>query len=431
MVAGIFSVFQVTLAADQSVNLQSLVDQAKPGDTITVPAGAYQGPLQINKPLKLIADQEVLIHGNGDAPILTIQADHVLIAGIHFVDERARDPKEGTVLVKGKDNVLKEVTIRTNGTGVQLREANRNLLDGVQVQGLTDARGETGSVMRGNGIDLWESYSNQIINSSVDNMYDGIYLENSSDNLIRSNVAKNSRYGYHLMFTKNNTIEENVGFHNVTGAMVMGSEQVKVQHNQFAKQNENVNSQGILLFDVKKTAIQANEVEGNRIGIYIESSSDNQILNNVLTRNFIGIQMIDAYSNELEGNEFVSNVIQAQAESSSDNRVQANYWDDMQGIDRTGSGRSDLAYQMNPFYITLTNDVKAFQIFFGSPGMEFLESLFNNPTDSWLKDRSPLMKPPALQGQVDQGVGYSALWFGLVLLVVSLLCIYNWGIVRK
>jgi nitrous oxidase accessory protein len=421
----------VVQAVEPNTELQMLIDQSKPGDTIHIPPGTYQGPVQVNKPLKLIADQDVVVHGQGDAPVLTIQSDQVTITGWHLVDERPRDPKEATLIVNGNDNVIEQVTIRTNGTGIQLREANRNLIDGVQVVGLTAARGESGSIMRGNGIDLWESYNNRITNSLIDNMYDGIYLENSSDNLIRHNEARNSRYGYHLMFTKNNVIEDNVGVHNVTGAMVMGSEGVRLQNNAFAKQSENVNSQGILLFDVKQTIANNNRVEGNRVGLYVEASSQNQILDNVLHHNFIGIQMIDSSSNELTGNEFVSNVIQAQAEASSNNKVEFNYWDDMQGIDLSGSGRSDLAYQINPFYISLTNDVKAFQIFFGSPGMEFLESLFYNPTDSWLKDSSPLMAPPTAQGQWKRTVDYRASWLGLFLLAVSLICIYRWGVAKQ
>lgn len=428
---GLFYGHSGAQAAETNTALQMLIDQAKPGDTITIPSGNYQGPIQVDKPLKLIADSEVFVHGQGDAPVLTIQSDQVTISGLHFVDDRKRDPKEATLFVKGNDHVIEQVTIRTYGTGIQLREANRNLLDGVQVAGLTAARGENGSVMRGNGIDLWESYNNRITNSSINNMYDGIYLENSNDNLVSHNETRNSRYGYHLMFTKNNVIEDNVGFHNVTGAMVMSSESVRVQNNSFAKQSENVNSQGILLFDVKETIVSNNRVDGNRVGFYVEASSQNQMLGNVLNHNFIGIQMIDSSDNELTGNEFVSNVIQAQAEASSNNQVEANYWDDMQGIDRSGSGRSDLAYQINPFYITLTNDVKAFQIFFGSPGMEFLESLFYNPSDSWLKDSSPLMKPPTAQGQIKQVVDYRALWSGLFLLLVSMFCIYNWGVIRK
>lgn len=428
---GYLSLSSGVQAADQSTSLQQWIDQSEPGVTLKVPSGTYQGPVTVNKPLKLLADKDVILQGDGDEPLLTIQSDHVSINGLQLVDERDRDPKEATVLVMGSDNVISQVSIRTNGTGIQLREASRNTLDNVNIEGLTSAKGIDGSVMRGNGIDLWESYSNQIVNSYIDNMYDAIYLENSNDNQIRHNEARNSRYGYHLMFTKNNVIEDNVGFHNVTGAMVMGSESIRVQNNNFAKQNENVNSQGILLFDVKQTVAKNNRVEGNRVGLYVESSSDNRILDNELTLNFIGIQMIDSSNNELTGNEFISNVIQAQAEASSDNKVEANYWDDMQGIDLTGAGRSDIAYQINPFYITLTNEVKAFQLFFGSPGMEFLESLFYNPNESWLKDSSPLMQSHIAKGAESGASDPSALWLGAILLLLSVFAIYKWGVIQK
>lgn len=418
-------------AADPPADLQSLIDDAASGEVVTIPAGTYQGPLAIKKPLTLITDGEVTINGAGTDPVITVEADHVSIEGLQIVDERERKPRDPTVLMTGSDHVLRDISIRTNGTGVLLQEANCNLIDRVVVEGLTSAQGITGTTMRGNGVDLRKSHDNEIVSSKVINMFDAFYVEESNGNLVHQNEAQDSRYGYHLMFTENNVLSDNTGNHNVTGAMVMGSKGSIIRNNAFSKQSENVNSQGILLFDETQAIVENNRVEGNRVGIYIESSSDNRFSGNELIRNFIGIQMIESSNNELSHNDFLANVIQAQATDSADNQMSENFWDDLQGVDLTGTGRSDLSYQINPFYITLTGELPQFQMFFGSPGMNFLESLFHHPNDSWLQDRSPLMQPHGYTFETGQDQGRNVIWLGGVLLFISILVIIKMGVIKK
>lgn len=418
-------------AADPPADLQMLIDHAALGDVVTIPAGTYQGPLIVKKPLSLIADGKVTINGAGTDPVITVEADHVSIKGLQIVDERERKPRDPTVLLTGSDHVLRDISIRTNGTGVLLQDASRNRIEGVVIEGLTPAQGITGTTMRGNGVDLRKSHDNEIVSSKVINMFDAFYVEESHRNLVHQNEAQDSRYGYHLMFTENNVLSDNIGNHNVTGAMVMGSKGSIIRNNAFSKQSENVNSQGILLFDETQAVVENNRIEGNRVGIYVESSSDNSFSSNELIRNFIGIQMIKSSNNELYRNDFLANVIQAQATDSADNQMSENFWDDLQGVDLAGTGRSDLSYQINPFYITLTGELPQFQVFFGSPGMTFLESLFHHPNDSWLQDRSPLMQPYGYTLETGQGQDRHVLWLGTVLLIVSVFVIFKMGVIRK
>lgn len=66
----------------------------------------------------------------------------------------------------------------------------------------------------------------------------------------------------------------------------MGVDDAVVTGNQFVKQSENVNSQGLLLFDVHTSRVDDNIVEGNRVGFYMEDSSDNVLSNNRVLRNY-------------------------------------------------------------------------------------------------------------------------------------------------
>lgn len=390
--------------------LQQLVDQAQPGDTVRVPAGRYQGPVVVDKPIHLegsssgssTSSDEVVIVNPEKGPVLELRSEGASLTGLTIKDSR-NDPDSVALFIRGSGNRISGLHIETMGYGVRLEDANRNLLEELTIQGLTESGEEASQEEepseRGNGIDLRGSGGNVMKGNTISNMFDGIYIEKGDANRIESNTVTHSRYGYHLMFSKNTLVQDNVGSRNVTGAMIMSDEGSVVTGNDFAKQSENATAQGILLFDVKGSSIENNRVEGNRVGLYAQGITDNRIRNNRFYRNFVGIQMMGAKSNRIEGNEFIANVVQAQATAGEGNRVGFNYWDDHEGLDLQGDGVSDLPYQGNPFFLSLTEQTPAYQIFFGSPGMTLLEGLFQSTEQAVFSDEAPWMKPelPELQ----------------------------------
>ncbi|GIP40437.1 NosD protein [Paenibacillus sp. J31TS4] len=414
------------------VPLQPLLDRAAAGSTVTLPAGSYAGPAVIAKPLTLRMEPGGELLHDGEEPAITLQADGIVLEGLTVTD-RQTDPEIPAVLVASSGNKLRSLTIHTSAGGVYLRQADRNELTGIRIDGPAfPGRGNPVFSQRGNGIDLFESHRNTIAGSRIERMHDGIYVESSDANRLERNEVNRSRYGYHFMFAEGAALTDNTGAYNVTGAMLMGVQDGEVLRNRFAKQTENVNSQGLLLFDVKRTVVKDNRVEGNRVGFYVEQTEETEMTGNEVARNFIGLQLLDSTRNTLSGNAFVSNVIQAQATGSPDNRSDGNYWDNAQGLDRTGSGVSDLSYEVNPFFLNLTKSVPAFQVLFQSPGMPFLEQLFRSGTDEWLKDNAPLMKPPtAVSAEAPGNAREPAVfWTGMLLLAVSFISIYQWGVKR-
>lgn len=411
--------------------LQPLIDQTEPGEKLLLQPGKYQGPVMIDKPIQLDGKGKAILYSGGDLSVFHIRANQVEITGLQIVDERD-SAQDATIVLEGSYNRLKQLAIRTRGSGIQLREAHGNQLTDIHVEGLlSDAEKNTSFSKRGNGIDLWGSHDNMISSCSISNMQDGIYMESSESNRMENNYVSDSRYGYHVMFTKDIVIADNEGERNVTGAMVMGAEHTQVIRNRFFKQSENVNSQGLLLYDAKSTLVSDNHLEGNRVGIYVELSSGNQIRNNSVVQNFIGLQMIGSEKNDIKHNKFISNVVQAQAQLSRNNEVKENYWDDAQRIDLQGDQKSDLSYQVNPFFLSLTNPVPPFQLFFQSPGMMFLEGLFQGNSDQWMNDLSPLMQPnlDVLQNET-KSQSMLLLLISSILLITSIFSI-SWGALKK
>jgi nitrous oxidase accessory protein len=240
--------------------------------------------------------------------------------------------------------------------------------------------------------------------------------------------VQQSRYGFHFMGTSDTLLADNTGSENVTGAMLMETTRATVKNNQFYKQKENPNSQGILVYDVTDSQLHGNWIEGNRVGLYLEKSSGVDVRNNRLLLNFIGMQVKAASGNTLTANQFVSNVIQAQAQDSNTESFAGNYWDNLQTLDTDGDKRGDLPYEMNPFYLALTDAVPAYQLFFQAPGFVFLENLFSNGTGTSIRDEMPLLASPADSASAQaSGRSWGAGIIGALLLAGSIYMMYTGG----
>jgi len=406
----------------------------------------------VTKPLTLQASGEVVLSTATDEPVLTIDSNQVILRGLKLQDKRINQPL-ATLVIQGNQNLVEQVEIDTMGTGIQLRDSSFNELRHIRVTGhvldpnetaadighdhsahmqLTQPQQNAGvKAKKGNGIDLRQSHQNRLFDNQIINAFDGLYLENSHENLLEQNQVEKSRYGIHLMGTSKTQVLENEGSGNITGAMLMDTSSATVRNNRFLKQKGNPNSQGILLYSVTDSLLEGNHIEGNRVGLYVENSRGNEILNNQLMLNFIGMQVKDSADNQLASNAFISNVIQAQAQDSHADSFDGNYWDNLQALDVDGDERSDLSYEMNPFFLALTDAVPPYQLFFQSPGFVFLESLFASGSVQ-VRDTSPLMTPLPSDDQESspESSRTQTGMLGALLLIISLTFIYI-GVKRR
>lgn len=415
-------------ATTEAIPLQPLIDATPAGQTLVLSGDrVYTGPAVVSAAITISSDGESIVKNGSDRPALTLAADGIVLKGI-AVQESRTDPKKPAILVQSDGNRLEQLRIRSQGGGIFLRKANDNLILDSRIEGAHPDDPAEPYSRRGNGIDLLASARNVIEGNTIVHVHDGVYAESSNDTRVRGNVATDSRYGYHFMFSAKPELADNIGEGNVTGGMVMGVEGAVVKGNRFEKQTENVNSQGILLFDVHRSEISGNRVVGNRVGLYIEQSTENHLADNVIVQNFIGMQMIQSSSNRLLNSLFAANVNQAQSTDSKDNELKGNYWDDFEALDANGDGLSDLSYEIDPFFLRLTEDIDAFQIFFQSPGLPFLAQMFHADTANWLKDPSPLLHPPFESPETDASLSGRWTWLpgALLLLAVSTI-LYRWG----
>lgn len=372
-------------------SLQVIIDRAKPGDQVMLTEPAYAGPVVITKRLTLTGGVGTTLFNDQAQSSLVIQVEGVVVEQL-TIRHLAFGEKEAAVLVQADQVTLRELTIRTRGSGIMLRNAKRGIVENNRIT-WDSMQKATAMAQKGNGIDLYKSSESRIVGNQIASVRDGIYLDNSKNLTILDNHISGSRYAIHCMYIDGTQLIGNTSEYNVTGAMIMGVRDVRVEGNTFTKQKDNVNSQGILLFDVQDSVLTRNEIEGNRVGLYLEGAFRNQLEHNTILRNFVGIQFVDSQDNRLAYNDFVANVIEAEAMDSEQNQLQYNYWDSAEGLDVNQDGVSDLPYAINPFYQRLVAATPAYQLFFQSPGMRFLSSMYEGDRTGWTTDPSPQMKP--------------------------------------
>jgi nitrous oxidase accessory protein len=329
--------------------------------------------------------------------------------------------ERATVTVAGHRAIIEDLKIATGADGIAAKDADDGIVRRSEIDWIPE--GVT-MASKGNGIDLYNSHRWRMEDNIIRDVHDGIYMEQSDDGSVIGNRIERSRYGIHCMYTARSLLRDNEGHANVTGAMVMTAREAEVTGNVFTKQNENVHSQGILLFDAHDSLFESNVVEGNRAGLYVEESTGNRFMNNRVAYNFVGLQLLNAEKNVFAGNLFQGNVADAEARGSSDNDISGNYWDGHSGIDADGDGYSDMTYAINPFFQGLTQKRAAFQLLFQSPGMAFLEGLYGTNRDDWSTDSKPLMAPPlddASSGSSDDAQATVYISLALLALVVTVL----------
>ncbi|WP_160044835.1 MULTISPECIES: right-handed parallel beta-helix repeat-containing protein [Paenibacillus] len=407
-------------AASAAVPLQPIVDQARTGETIRLASGTYLGPVIIRKSVTIEGDGAATIINDSANSAISVEADGTRLSGLMIKHQGEGDT--AGVEVHARSVQLERLKINTRGHGMMLRDANDAVIRNNDIASFAETAAHPEE--KGNGIDLYNAQNNNIMNNKIAYMRDAIYMENGRNETVQGNRVSYSRYGIHLMYIDDSQVADNTGEFNFTGAMVMVVSNTSISGNAFRMQKGNVNSQGILLYDVRQSRIERNVLEGNRVGIYMENAAENRLTDNDLIRNFVGIQMFRSDRNEMKHNAFVANVIEASEKESGSNRLTGNYWDSFQGLDLTNDGISELPFSVRPFYQNVIAGNSAYQLFFQSPGMNFLSEMFSGGVQA-AKDDAPLMKldiqEAAARGRTGDNVAVAAVGFVLLAAAISII----------
>ncbi|WP_419592771.1 right-handed parallel beta-helix repeat-containing protein, partial [Thiolapillus sp.] len=198
--------------------LQLYVEITPEGGTLKPPPGEYSGPVVIRKRITLDGGGKVTVNGGGSGSILTIEADGVVVRGLHLSHSGdSHDQVDAGILIKANDTVVQDNIIDDSLFGIHLSSAHGN-----QVIGNRISSKDRDVTLRGDGIRLWYSHENLIKDNVLDHTRDMVF-SNSRENRIIGNRMTNSRISMELVFSPENEIRGNTFIDNYNGITVIYS----------------------------------------------------------------------------------------------------------------------------------------------------------------------------------------------------------------
>jgi nitrous oxidase accessory protein len=385
-------------APHEASPLQAIVDRAAPGSTVVVPAGTYVGDLVVDRPLKLVGEGRPLLVGSRAGSVVRVRAADVTVEGFEI------DGREGGDL--GRDSAgihvaatgarIRGCRIRRAIFGVYLREAHDVVVEDCSITGIPGKDpGEKGS-----GIHIWNTDRFVFRGNLIDDVRDGIYVQNATHGLVERNRAGNLRYGLHYMFSDDNVFLDNVFEHGDAGTAIMYSRRIRFERNQFLH-NRGFASVGLLFQTCDDVVAEDNLLADNARGIFLEDSYRNVFRRNVVAESDTALVVYGSCGkNRFEGNSFLANLTPLTLVGKrTDTLFDGNYWSDNDEPDLDGDGRSDRPYRLSNVFDHLRGNLLAADLFaqsFAATAIGVAERTFPVLEQVAALDNSPLARPPAL-----------------------------------
>lgn len=388
--------------AAAAVDLAARMAAAPAGTTIELPAGVYAGPLVIEKPIRLRGARGATIEGDGRSSVVEIRAPDVELAGFvirHSGNDIARD--QAGVFIAAPRATVRDNTIVDCLHGIYVKAATevrlwRNVIRGRAeietvadplVSGLKLAPSELCSTtleqnQRGNGIHLWKSARVDIEENDIRGTRDGMYFSFTKQTQVRRNRVSQVRYGLHYMYSDDNLFEGNTFVDNAAGAALMFSKRITLRGNRFLA-NRSQRAYGLLMHTVDGTTVADNLIEGNTVGLFLESNNGNRIEGNRVVGNYIGLRISDSSdANEFTANRFERNIHPVETTGGNESNRWAlagrgNYWDGELGLDLNRDGIADLPHREVDVFGPWRRAFPAIGLLSGSPGERLVRFLYS------------------------------------------------------
>jgi nitrous oxidase accessory protein len=393
-------VFLYTLAAPAAERrvspgeLQATLVQARPGDTIRLSAGIHPGPITITKPVRLIGEPGAIIEGNGQGSVLILSSDSIRVSNLKVRGSGADlSQDDAVILLYEVRNVVVEYSeVEARAFGIYIRGGGNNRVIGNVVRGdpsLSRSR-------RGNGIHLWRTRHNEILNNRVESVRDGLYFSFAHDNRIQDNEGSQLRYGIHYMYSERNTLFGNRFSECIGGMALMFSRGNRVEENTVARNRDF----GILGLFLERSIVRLNQVSENGRGMFVEDSHSNRFSANHVQRNGVGAYVTaGSEANVFAENRFEGNLVQVYHTHAAANAWseagRGNFWGDYSGFDWNGDGIGDTPYYLQTTASALMARYPVARWFWMTPLVALLDwwdSLLAKSASS-LFDPAPLIRP--------------------------------------
>lgn len=381
--------------------LQPLIDAAPAGSVLSIPAGAYAGPVLIDKPLIVDGNDQVSVDGGGKGSVFVIEGSGITLRNLQLQGSGdSHDSDDSCLNVRGNHHVVENVRIRDCLFGIDLKQANHNTIRGNRISSKDRELG-----VRGDGLRLWYSHHNLIEKNEVVDSRDMVAWY-SNNNIWRGNVGKRSRYSIHFMFAKDNDVEDNAFYDNAVGVYLMYTERVHLRRN-IISHATGAAGMALGFKESSDSDIEDNEIVYCAVGVGSDLSPFEPDTTLRFQRNrfaFNGIAV--RFTSELGGNILTDNVFEGNLTDvvqmgrgvADKNEWRGNYFAEYQGFDRNGDGIGDAPYELYAYADQIWMELPMARFFKTSPVLELLDFLerlapFSSP-ELQLKDPEPRFVKP-------------------------------------
>ncbi|WP_205849538.1 NosD domain-containing protein [Natronorubrum bangense] len=309
------------VVGEDTDTVQAAIDDAPANTTVVVPEGTYEEQLEIDKPLTLVGDGDVVLRGDGNGTVVTVTDERVALQNLELtgvgnvtrsgdeipveVDDEEWDAAflqhyagtdAGIAAYDADELLVQDVDIDTPASGIIAYQSDDLAIRNVTVEGHDDPTDGLAGML------IFQS-PGVIENSTVHGSQNGIYLYRSPSTVTRSNTAVGNRLGIHLMHTDDILIADNDLQHQQhTGIYIMtGPERNAVVGNTVEGTEYGITTGG------SDTYVAANIVERSDIGLRIDTTGS-IYEDNVIAGNDVGTDVAAVLpTNRVVGNDFVGN----------------------------------------------------------------------------------------------------------------------------
>ena len=393
-------------ASSQTRALQTRIDAATAGSTVTVDGGTHHGPIVIRGPLAVIGINNPVIDGGGIGSVVTIEGNDVLFRGFAVRNSGRQVTEEAAgIKVTGNRHTIEANVVQDVYFGIHIGGG-----DGIVVERNQIAPGQTHGARPGHGISVWHTRDTRIRQNRVTDARDGIYLSFADRIVVSGNEVTHCRYGLHSMSSRDATFTANVVKHNLVGAALMTSDRLVLRDNRIEQHRTGSAAYGVLLKDVGDLVAEGNWILSNRVGIFAEAVASRPprkavLTGNVIAGNEVGLAMQSNALLTLTENRIAENLTDVRALGrqlapastwSKDGR--GNSWSEYRGYDADGDGIGDLPHRVDTTMDALLARNPLAQAFLYTPAHLALETaarmfpLYRRPP--LLVDERPLMRMP-------------------------------------
>ncbi|MFJ8461353.1 nitrous oxide reductase family maturation protein NosD [Lysinibacillus xylanilyticus] len=398
-----------TVYADFDV--QHAIDAAKPGEVVHIPAGRYHGNFIVTKPIMLQGEEGTELIAEKNEPALRIEnTANITVENINL------SGKNKAIVASNVDGLeLHKLQIKDVHSGVHIQRSKNVRIHEVNVTG------NVGHYSRkGNGLAVFKSENIMIENNTIEQVQDGIYVEDVKRIVVQRNEVTNSRYGTHFMYTSDAEALLNTYHHNVTGLMIMMTTDIHLESNT-VENHVDFNGYGMLLYDVQQAKIKHNTIKNNRTGVALQKSSNVQIETNDFQMNQTALEGTKVSDDtKASNNNFTGNILTARSDKQGF-KLESNYYDDYSGIDLEDNGHGDVPYVAVSSFGQWMVRQPVYQYFVESPSVILLTSLdqqINKTEKNMLVDHTPRL---AAEGTKEKNkINIVQMLLGLSLILSSL-----------